>query len=145
MNRPARRRQRGFTMLELLITLLVTVFGLMGAMALHSSLTAGNTYASRTQEASAVGAQVMESLRAKRTKELSTALTGSPLSVPPMTRLNYASIAGRNALTYTVDVSVAQFSSTLWKLRVVVKWTDESTGDPRMFPIELITPSSEAL
>ena len=132
-------------MLELLITLLVTVFGLMGAMALHSSLTAGNTYASRAQEASAVGAEVMEQLRAKRTIDLAVALTGSPTAVPPITRSNYTSVIGRNGLTYTTDVTVTLFSSTLWKVRVVTKWTDESNGDAMTLPIELLKPSSEAL
>ena len=92
-----------------------------------------------------MGAQVMESLRAKRTTDIATAVTGSPSAIPPMTRLNYTSLVGRNGLTYTADVTVTLFSSSLWKLRVLVKWTDESTGDARQLPIELLKPSGEAL
>ncbi|HEY4176014.1 MAG TPA: hypothetical protein VGM90_04255 [Kofleriaceae bacterium] len=132
-------------MVELLITLVVSIFALMGAMALHSSLTAGNTYASRAQEATSVGAQVMESLRSMRSTDMATALTGSATSVPPITRTTYTTVLGRNGYNYTADVYVTLLSTTIWKVRVVAKWTDELTGDPHQIPIELLKPSGESL
>lgn len=142
---PRRRRNFGFTMIELLITLVVSIFALMGAMALHSSLTAGNTYASRAQEATSVGAQVMESLRAMRTTDLATAVTGTSTSIPPMTRTNYSTVLGRNGYNYTTDVYVTLLSTTIWKVRVVARWTDELTNEAHQIPIELLKPSGEAL
>ena len=48
-----RRGQRGFTLLELLITLSVTTIGLVGLLSLHLSVSRGNDGASRSAEARA--------------------------------------------------------------------------------------------
>jgi Tfp pilus assembly protein PilV len=132
-------------MIELLVTLMITVIGLTGALALHKSLSAGSASATQSLEASVVGAGVMEQLRAKRTLELATAITGSPSSAPPFARTAYTSVIGRNGMTYTVDVDVDAMSGTLWRIRVETRWTDDATGESRSLPIELLRASTEAM
>ena len=145
MKQPRRRSQGGFTMIELLITLVVTVFGLMGAMALHASLTRGNETAGRTAEATAVGTQVFEQLRGAGATDMMTMLCGTapPLDVEP-----YTTILGRNGMSYTVDVHITEVAGapSLWKIRVEVKWTDDNAnGNTQMIPFEVVRTLQEAL
>lgn len=148
MTRPPvcrRRHQRGFTMVELMITLVVSMFGVMGLVGLNATFSRSSQSMNQTQEAVAVGKQVIEDLRAKRTADLVVALTGSTASAPPFDRTAYTSVAGRNGMTYTVDVNVAAVTATLWRMRVTVQWTDDTDGRERELPLELIRSSTEAL
>lgn len=138
-------RERGFTMVELMITLVVTVFALMGLLALNTTFSHGSTSVSQTQEAVTVGERVLEELRAKRIEDLSAELTGSRTSAPPFSRDSYASVSGRNGMTYTVDVAVTSVTASLWRMRVVVAWTVEGSQEPRRLPLELLRASTEAL
>lgn len=132
-------------MIELLVTLMITVLGLMGALALHRTLSSGSSSAGQLMEASVVGTQAMETLRSKRTLEVATELVGSPSSSPPFSRSNYMSVIGRNGLTYTIDASVIALSATLWRVRVDVRWTDDATGESRTLPMELLRASTESM
>jgi prepilin-type N-terminal cleavage/methylation domain-containing protein len=153
--RPARRRQQsGFTMVELLVTLVVTVFGLMGAMALHASLARGNENAGRTNEATAVGTQLVESLRGARSTDMMKTLTGASTTLPPVDLTGYSTVLGRNGMSYRLDVHVAEVSGqpNLWRIRVEVKWTDDNgtsasstSATERMIPFEVIRTMQEAL
>lgn len=140
-----RHAQRGFTMIELMVTLVVTTFGLMGLLAMNQTFSRGSTSAYQSQEAVTIGQRVVEDLRAKRTADFVTALTGSTAASPPFARDAYTSLAGRNGLTYTVDVAVASVSPTLWRMRVVVHWTDDGTGAAKQLALELLRASTEAL
>ena len=132
-------------MVELLVTLAITVFGFAALLASNKVLSGGTASAGRAQEASTIGVQTLESLRARRVQDLTTELTGSPISTPPFSRPSYATVAGRNGVTYTVDVDVAEVSSTLWRLRTTVGWTDDDTGAPRALPLELVRSIREEL
>lgn len=147
-HRPGRRRQQsGFTMVELLITLVVTVFGLMGAMALHASLARGNENAGRTNEATSVATQVVESLRGARSADMMQDLTGSSTTLPPVDVTGYTTVLGRNGMSYTLDVHVAEVTGqpNLWRIRVEVKWTDDNSTAQRMIPFEVVRTMQEAL
>ena len=132
-------------MVELLITLVVTMFGLMGLVAMNTTFSRSGQTMNQTQEAVSIGKRVIEELRGKRTADLVTALTGSTAAAPPIDRTSYTSLAGRNGLTYTVDVNVASVTATLWRMRVMVRWTDDTDGRTRQLPLELLRPSTEAL
>jgi prepilin-type N-terminal cleavage/methylation domain-containing protein len=142
-----RNRQRGFTLMELLIAMVVTVFGLMGIMALHISLTQGTDTVNRTQEAVSIGAQVAESLRGQRGTDMAKTLTGSSTALPPYSVTNFMTKLGRNGVSYTVDVQVTAMgaSSNLWKIRVVTNWTDDASNQTHALPIEMIRTAQEAL
>lgn len=131
-------------MLELLVTLVISVFALMGILGLHVSLSQGGTRAGQIQEAVAVGSRVMETLRGKHPAELAVEVTGSHASVP-YSNPSYATILGRNGLSYTVGVQVSSPSNGLWLLHVDVTWTDDASGDTTTLPLELVRTARDAL
>lgn len=128
MTRPvARRRERGFTLLELLITLSVTTIGLVGLLSLHLSVARGNDGASRSAEAQQIGATQLEALRAQRSTDMMRTLTGNSLAVPPATEPSFT-VQGRGGMTYTVTRSVTALtgaSTSLWRIRVVTQWAED--------------------
>ena len=144
-----RRRQGGFTIIEMLIAMVITIFGLMGLMAMHISLSSGNDLSAQTQEGVTLGTQLVEELRGQRVADLMKSLTGSPTAVPPQTILDYLPQTGRNGLQYHRDVKVTQGpSATLWRLRVEVYWNDDnSTGaaTQHRIPFEVIRSNLEQL
>jgi prepilin-type N-terminal cleavage/methylation domain-containing protein len=121
------RRQRGFTLLELLITLSVTTIGLIGLLSLHLSVTRGNDGASRSADAQQLGVSEIEALRAMSLSAMMTALTGSPvLLLPTVPRVR--AVVGRSGRTFTVTTTVSALpsaSANLLKIRTVVSWTDD--------------------
>jgi prepilin-type N-terminal cleavage/methylation domain-containing protein len=129
--RARRRAQRGFTLLELLMTLTVTTIGLVGLMSLHLSIARGNDSASRFAEATQIANATLEGLRAQKLADMMTTLTGSPTSTPP-TDVTRPTVAGRAGMTYRVRVLVTQLtsaSSSLWRLRVEVGWTEDGAAE----------------
>jgi prepilin-type N-terminal cleavage/methylation domain-containing protein len=116
--------QRGFTLLELLVSIVITTIGLSGLLALHTAVARGNAGADRANEAMTIASQTLESLRAQRTDDMMVTLTGSSASVPPQT-VSLSTSTGRNNVTYTRQVLLTQASAYLWKVRVVVGWTDD--------------------
>ena len=125
--RGQRRGPRGFTLLELLITLSVTTIGLIGLLSLHLSVTRGNDGASRSAEAQQIGASELESLRAQRLTDMMTNLTGNPaFSLPTVPRVR--AVAGRGGMTFTVTstvVALPSASASLMRIRVVTQWTED--------------------
>jgi len=141
------KKRRGFTLLELMITIVVTLFSLMGFLGLHITLTRGNDSASRSAEAIAVGQREIESLRKQRSTDMMNTLTGSTATVPPVTKTNFFTALGRNGVSYQVDVNVTTVgtSGNLWLIRVIVSWTDDGSALVHSVPIELIRTVQEAL
>jgi prepilin-type N-terminal cleavage/methylation domain-containing protein len=127
---PAARRgraQRGFTLLELLITLSVTTIGLIGLLSLHLSVARGNDGASRSAEAQQIGASQIEQLRAMSVSNMMFTLTGSTaLAFPAGPQVK--TVPGRSNMSFTVTSTVTQLttaSPSLIKIRVVTGWTED--------------------
>ena len=97
-------------------------------MALHASLARGNENAGRTNEATAIGTQLVEQLRGARPTDMMQTLTGAATTAPPVDLTGYTTVLGRNGMSYTIDVHVAEVTSypNLWRIRVEVKWTDDN-------------------
>ena len=140
-HRADRRREGGFTLLELLMTLGVTTVGLVGLLSLHLSIVRGNDGASRVAEATQLGHATLESLRAARSaREMVELLTGNPGDTPPIdvqwcnrnSNNNVEPTAtGRNGMTYRCRVVVVELSSvstSLWRIRVEIGWTDDGAA-----------------
>ncbi len=151
----ARAPQRGFTLLELLITLSVTTIGLIGLLSLHLSIVRGNDGASRSAEAEQIGAAAIESLRSQRTSAMMLTLAGSSTAVPPATA-PVMTVTGRGGMTYRVTRSVTALTSasaSLWRIRVETAWTEDggttgsnNTGQlDHMVPLEVVRTVEEAL
>lgn len=117
-------RQRGFTLLELLITLGVTTIGLVGLLALHLGVVRGTEGASRVAEAQQIAAARLEALRAQRLGDLMQTLTGSPAVAIP-TPPKVWTVAGRARRPYTVTATAEALPSPgLMRIRVVTTWTE---------------------
>jgi prepilin-type N-terminal cleavage/methylation domain-containing protein len=142
--RSVRRGQRGFTLLELLITLSVTTIGLIGLLALHLSIARGNDGASRAAEAEQITTTALEDLRGQSPTTMMRTLTGNALAVPPATAAAYT-VRGRNGMPYNVTRSVTALnaaSTSLWLIRVSTSWGEEgaaigAVGDPLTHTIAL--------
>lgn len=132
---------RGFTLLELLITLSVTTIGLLGLVSLHVSVVRGNDGASRSAEAQQITVNRLESLRAQRLVDLMRTLTAAPAplpdppppppAAPATTPPQIWKVAGRANMTYTVTATattLADVSASLIKIRVVTTWTEDGGG-----------------
>jgi prepilin-type N-terminal cleavage/methylation domain-containing protein len=144
---------RGFTLLELLITLSVTTIGLIGLLALHLSIARGNDGASRSAEAQQIGTTELEALRAQTPSVMMQTLTGSATSVPPVTAA-IKTMTGRGGTTYRITRSVVSPATapSLWRIRVETAWTDDgavagTNGGQldHMLPLEVVRTLEEAL
>lgn len=141
------RGQRGFTLLELLITLSVTTIGLIGLLALHLSIVRGNDGASRAAEAEQITATALEDLRAQSPGTLMRTLTGNPLALPPQPPppVPAVIVLGRNGLRYSVTRTVTAPNAavpSLWRIRVSTSWAEEgaaigAVGDPLTHTVAL--------
>lgn len=139
-----RRSQRGFTLLELLITLSITTIGLIGLLALHLSIARGNDGASRAAEAEQFTVTDLEALRAMSVNKMTQTITATPTSTA----------LGRNGLPYHIARSVTvlnQASSSLLLVRVQTTWTEDGAafgaGAPlnHSFALEVIRTMEERL
>jgi len=128
--KPRRPRQRGFTLLELLLTLTVTTIGLIGLLSLHLSIARGNDLANRSSEAASIGNATLEQLRAARIPDMVNQLTGNPASQPPIDVM-IGTVVGRNGMTFRRHVVVTQLnnaSTSLWLVHVEVGWTEDGAA-----------------
>lgn len=127
MRRPGRHGERGFTLMELLITLGVTTVGLVGLLSLHLSVVRGNDGASRSAEGSVIATQELESLRAQRIPDMMTTVAGNATALPPQTLSTLGTVSGRSGMTYRrlVKVTAPTISPNLWLVRVEVSWTED--------------------
>ncbi len=73
--------ERGFTMVELMVTMVISLFGSMALLALHVSIAQGTNSTAVTQEAINIGNQTVEELRTLRPTDMMLKLTGNSASV----------------------------------------------------------------
>lgn len=126
--RSDRRQQGGFTLLELLITAVITVIGFAGLLGLHLSAIGANGLSGRAAEAVAVCTRSMEQLRSETVTGMIQDLTGSAATPLPLTNVAMSTMTGRNGMTYRRLVTVTELTATspdLILIHVAVDWTDD--------------------
>lgn len=126
--RGTRRRRRGeggFTLLELLVTMAVTVIGLLGLMAMYVATAKGNEATARSSAAVTIAQETLEELRSLSMANLVARFNQTDLPIDA----NLDTVAGRDGTTYNRHVTaeeVTAISRDLVKLRVEVSWTEDN-------------------
>lgn len=143
------RRQRGFTIVELLVTMAIAVIGLLAIMSMFVVTSRANASGAASGEGVAVASATIEDMRAMTLDDLSATYGPMPIDVALDT------VAGRAGTTFTRRVQVSELTATstnLIKIRIEVGWTDAGAApgadgglhDHRV-SFELIRTASEAL
>ena len=139
--RPPRRarRQGGFTLIEILVAMTVTIIGLAGLMSLYVTTVQGNSRAIRAVKGSGVAQQTMEELRSL---PVQAPLSALPYDGPtlentmgiPSTDVALPTVTGPDGTVYQRLVSVTPLGvfpsplANLVRVRVVVAWADEGAA-----------------
>ena len=140
--------------MELLITMAVSIIGLMGLMSLHVATSRGNDVASRGGEGVAIAQQTLEDLRARSFKDMVEYLTGNRnASLPIDVTMN--TVPGRSNMTYRRRALVEELSAastSLIRIRVEISWTDDnatagidSGAHDHLVPLEVFRTREETL
>src|SRR5262249_28478235 len=130
----ARDRQGGFTLMEVMISLLVLVVGLLGVMALQMTTVKGNRHSRQLERAVDLVEQVMEDLRGICMNESSTPppscfkdLTGTSCASGTCTNTSYyPDITSSDGIVYHRAVTVTDTTSaTLKMVTATVTYADD--------------------
>lgn len=144
MSAAGSRPQGGFTLMELMVALVISVFGLLGVLRIHASLSRAVSDTEQTQEALSFGTRTLETLRAMRVDDMVASISTAE-SAPPLAKDAYATTTGRTGTAYQADVQVTEVPGTagLWRVRVEVSWTEAEHG--HHLPVEVLRTTREAL
>jgi prepilin-type N-terminal cleavage/methylation domain-containing protein len=120
---PPRGDQRGFTIVELLVSLVISVVGFVGLIGMQRAMSSANQNGARQVEAIAFVQQAVEGLRQVSIAEMEARFGALPIT----TTLPVA--IGRNGHNYSrqLEVMAIESSARLLKVRVVVNWNDDGT------------------
>jgi type IV pilus assembly protein PilV len=125
----SRRKESGFTMVELLMAMGLSIVGLLGLVSLQMMAIKGNSRARNLSEATALAQERIEMLQMTPYSTLSTkAGTETNLSPSPGNTT-------QNLYTRTTTIAVGASSTTM---TVNVSWTDEGAHNVRL--VEVRTP-----
>jgi Tfp pilus assembly protein PilV len=130
------RSQGGFTMMEILVSLLLTMIGLAGVLMMQATSVKGNRRSAQFTTASNMAEEVMEDARSTATTTLLNGVT-------------YAAQV-RNGVSYGITLTAAEVTtgSNLVRLTVRVTYSednDTTTSDDRTASFELIRTKTETL
>lgn len=113
-------RQRGFTMIEVMVAILLTAIAIIGILALYMAQSRAGAYSRHTSEASVLATDGLEALRVSPT---------SPPSLPTLTGVDERGVTGGIfTRTATVSALVGTAPSAYYDLRVVVTWDEDGVA-----------------
>lgn len=123
----ARGTQRGFTMIELLITLAVSGIALAGVLATHLVAVRTNAGAAGAADAIAIAERTIEDARSLTIDQMYAEYEDSDGALPIDYDFGLQTVAGRTQ-SYTRRIVVDEAGNTggLIRIRVEVTWTDEA-------------------
>jgi type II secretory pathway pseudopilin PulG len=129
------QRERGFTLVELLITLLVTVIGLIGMLGVFGSASRGNLDARQYTEALGVCEGTVEEIRGMTIAEMETLDTPSPDYYGAITTAGWGpvayhkgTVAGATGVTFVRQIYAKALDDDLVWMKVVVRWTTDGAA-----------------
>lgn len=128
--------QRGFSLIEILIAMTVTIIGLAGLLSLHLTTVRGNSRATRTVMASAIAQQTMDELRSlpvrAPTATYAEPTLQSAYGIPANEVLIVPDLLGPDNTTYQRVVSINPLGGppldNLVLVRVEIRWADEGAA-----------------
>ena len=146
--------EAGFTLVEVLIALTVTVVGLMGLLSVHTTTLKGNRDSGRASEATAIAQQSIEEVRALAIEGATNSITAK-YGALPFSNVPMDTVFGRAGVVFKPQLSVVELTTVspdLVHIRVVVEWADGG-DDPTSVPaankhkvaLELVRTRQEAL
>jgi prepilin-type N-terminal cleavage/methylation domain-containing protein len=134
------RGQRGFSLIEILVAMTVTIIGLAGLMSVYTTTVQGNSRAARTVLASTVAQQTMDELRSLPVQAPVVGYQGDTLeskvggAFPAFdVELLPRTVASdgtpfKRVVTVEPIVVPGQPLSQLLRIRLVISWADEGAN-----------------
>jgi prepilin-type N-terminal cleavage/methylation domain-containing protein len=130
-----RRGERGFTLMEVLVSLVVMVIGFMATLGLYSVITRSNATAQRMGRAKLLCEAEMEELRGKPMAEV-------------LAEVGATQTVNEAGIDYTIDHSVTAGvggEANLTLVEVVVSYPDSEGDAPRTTRMQMLRTMAEAL
>ncbi len=129
-----RRRQTGFTLIEIMVSLAVIIIGLLGIMALQATTVRQNRLARGIERARVYAAQVMEDLRSKPASAFAT--------LPA-----YPDIQTPDGVLYhrTFTFGGVTGSTGLMLITVTASFVDDADGTTHSSTMQIVRTTSEIL
>ncbi len=143
---PRARRQSGFSLIEIMIAMVVSLIGLAGLMSLYVTTSKSNQRATNLVVASTVAQQTMEELRSMPLFPPMVGYQGPTIQsefgipvtdfriLPDIVR--HANTSYRRFVTVEPLAPISPSLNDLFRVRIVVAWSDdgadETTADTRL-------------
>jgi type IV pilus modification protein PilV len=135
--RTARRGERGFTLIEVLVALLITIIGLAGVLMMQASSSRANRQNAEFTHASMIAEETLESARGTNI----TTLLANTTTYQPQTY---------SGVVYNITISAAEVTtgSNLVRITAAVTYSednDTSTADDRTARFQMLRTKTELL
>lgn len=119
--------ERGFTLVEVLVTVVITVIGLLGLLGTFAATSRGSLDSRRTDFALSLAQAALADLRELTVAEVETA--NQPIVATPWTSVYGTTVLGPANTAYTRRLTAWQVDPDLVVLRVRTSWfADGGTG-----------------
>jgi prepilin-type N-terminal cleavage/methylation domain-containing protein len=142
------RAERGMTLVELLVVLVVALIGFAGLLAVHGTAVRGNLGAERGAEASELCDQMMEEMRGMTVDDIEAVYSSiTPTAWGPAT-YHLGDAVGRAGVVFVRTVEAQEVpgatSGLVW-LRATVEWNERGGPPDRRVYLELLRTREEPL
>ncbi len=143
------RGERGFTIIELLIVMGISLFGLAGLMSVYGSASSANQGMGHSAEAIDVCEQSMENFRSMSVPGFEAIADYGAISAAGFGPVPYhlGDAVGRNGVIFARQVSAIEIAgnSGLVRIKVDVLWTDDGNDPAAANPADVHSVSLEMI
>lgn len=125
------RHERGFTLVELMIAMGISLFGLAGILSMYSSMASGSQVIDKGAEGTELCEAMMEELRSLPIDRLEAMAAYGPITgLAWDAEYHDGEATGRNGVVFSriVQAQSVSASGSLVRLRTVVRWSDDGTA-----------------